>query len=266
MTRGPGGEVILGNLVVVLRSYGDSRLFGESYGTGETRVVWLHGWGRGAQDFSLCANILAERGISSISLDLPGFGASPTPEVAGGARHYAQLVLPALREIAIDPVVLVGHSFGGTVGVVLASDHPELVSTLVLVGAPVVRTPSSARSPFAYRSVRWLAKRHLVSEARLERARQKYGSRDYKNAQGIMREVLVTSVNESLEPELARLTLPVSFLWGERDLDVPFVTATTAASLVQGPTTLRELPGIGHLVPTESPRELADTVEKALRQ
>lgn len=250
----------------MLRSYGNSRLFGETYGPSETRVVWLHGWGRGARDFSQAANALAERAIGSVALDLPGFGASPVPEVAGGARHYAELVLPALREIASQPVALVGHSFGGTVAVVLASEHPELVSSLVLVGAPVVRAPSSARSPIAYRAIRWLAGHHLVSEDRLERARQKYGSSDYKHASGIMREVLVASVNESYEPELARLNLPVAFVWGERDLDVPLEIASAGASLVPGPTTLHELSGVGHLVPTESPGELAEAVEKALRQ
>jgi pimeloyl-ACP methyl ester carboxylesterase len=250
----------------VLQSYGDSRVFGETYGPNGARVVWLHGWARRAQDFAIAANALAERGIGSVSLDLPGFGASPVPEIAGGARHYAELILPTLREIASQPVVLVGHSFGGTVAVVLASEHPELVSSLVLVGSPVVRTPSASRSPFAYRAVRWLAKRRLVGEDRLERARQKYGSTDYKRAQGIMREVLVASVNESYEAELARLKVPVDFIWGARDLDVPFAVATTAASLVVGPTTLRELPGIGHLVPVESPGELVDAAEKALHQ
>ncbi|HEY1762150.1 MAG TPA: alpha/beta hydrolase [Acidimicrobiales bacterium] len=250
----------------MLRSYGDSRLFGEAYGPNLPRVVWLHGWARGAQDFTLSANALAERGIGSVALDLPGFGASPVPDVAGGARHYAELIAPALREIASEPVVLVGHSFGGTVAVVVASEHPELVSSLVLVASPVVRKRGSARAPFEYRAVRWLAEHHLVNEVRLERARQKYGSTDYKRAQGIMRDVLVASVNESYEAELQRLEMPVTFVLGERDLDVPLAVATTASGLVPGPTTLHELSGIGHLVPLEAPGELVDAVAKALHQ
>jgi pimeloyl-ACP methyl ester carboxylesterase len=250
----------------VLRSYGDSRLFGEAYGPSGARVIWLHGWGRSAQDFTLAANALAERGIGSVALDLPGFGASPTPEVAGGARHYAELILPSLREIASEPVVLVGHSFGGRVAVVVANEHPELVHSLVLTGVPqLVRVRPSSRAPLAYRSVRWLAKRHLVSEARLEAARQKYGSADYRQAHGVMRDVLVASVNESYEPELTGLTVPVSFVWGERDREAPYEVATSAAALVTSPTTLRELAGVGHFVPLEAPDALVDAAEKALR-
>ena len=250
----------------MLRSYGDSRLFGEAYGADGAHVIWLHGWARSSEDFTLAANALAARGIGSVALDMPGFGASPAPEVAGGARHYADLLLPALRAIASEPVVLVGHSFGGRVAVVVASEHPELVHSLVLTGVPLLRTSTSTRSPFAYRSVRWLAKRHLVSDARLEKARQKYGSSDYRRAHGVLRDVLVASVNESYEPELRQLKMPVAFVWGDRDDQVPYAVATRAAALVPGPTTLRELTGIGHFVPLEAPDELVDAAEKALRQ
>jgi pimeloyl-ACP methyl ester carboxylesterase len=229
-------------------------------------VVWLHGWARQAQDFSAAANALAERGISSVALDLPGFGVSPAPDVAGGARHYAELITPVLREISHEPVVLVGHSFGGRVAVVLASEHPELVKSLVLTGAPLLRSSSPSRAPFAYRAVRWLAQRHLVGEARLERARQRYGSSDYRRARGIVRDVLVATVNESYEPELANLEMPVAFVWGEGDEEAPYTVAERAAALVPGPTTLRSIPGVGHMVPLEAPDELADAAEKVLRQ
>ncbi len=248
----------------MLRSYADSTLFGESYGQGPVRVVWLHGWGRRAQDFSVAASLLAERGVASVALDLPGFGASPLPFRAGGARYYAELIAPAVAEIAEVPVVLVGHSFGGTVAVVLASERPELVASLVLVGAPLLRRATSSRTPLRYRVWRWLRARGLVSEARLEAARQKYGSSDYQRASGVLRDVLVASVNESYEPELANVRVPVALLWGQHDHEVQLDVAERAAAMMRGDSTLRVIPGIGHLVPLEAPGELADAVEVVL--
>jgi len=64
-------------------------------------------------------------GVASVALDLPGFGASTAPAVAGGARRYAELVMPALKEIGDGPFVLVGHSFGGTVACVIAPIIPR---------------------------------------------------------------------------------------------------------------------------------------------
>ncbi len=133
----------------MLRAYGDGTLFGEPYGEGPVRVIWLHGWGRRAQDFAAAANDVALKGIASVALDLPGFGSSPPPAAAGGARAYAEMVLPTLREIGDGPFVVVGHSFGGTVACVLAANHPELVRALVLTGAPLLRVPSTKSSPVA---------------------------------------------------------------------------------------------------------------------
>jgi pimeloyl-ACP methyl ester carboxylesterase len=258
--------VVVSNLYYVLRSYGDSRIFGESYGAGPVRVVLLHGWSRRAQDFAVPARLLAERGVASVALDLPGSGASPVPSEAGGARHYAELIVPALRDVGDVPIVLVGHSFGGRIAVVVASQHPELVDGLVLTGAPLVRLHAPTRPPRAYRTLRWLARRHLVSAARLELARQKYGSSDYRNAQGVMRDVLVANVLESYEPELSALEIQVTFVWGGRDGEVPSAVATKAANLVKSETTMTVLDGIGHLLPLEAPEALVDAVIGALRQ
>jgi pimeloyl-ACP methyl ester carboxylesterase len=250
----------------VLRTYGDVNLFGESFGEGKVRVLWLHGWARRGEDFTLAAASLAQQGVASVALDLPGFGASPLPSSPGGARHYAELILPAVRQLADEPLVLVGHSFGGTVAAIVASEHPEMVASLVITGAPLLRNPSGSRSPRAYRVVRWLHARRLVSDGQMEEARQRYGSSDYRRAQGVLRDVLVASVNESYESELSSLTMPVTLLWGENDHEVPFDVATRAGAMLLTPHSLLVLPGVGHLLPLEAPEELTNAVVKALAQ
>jgi pimeloyl-ACP methyl ester carboxylesterase len=244
----------------MLRAYVDGTVFGEPYGQGPIRVIWLHGWARRGEDFAAAAKELSERGIASVALDMPGFGASPLPLRAGGARHYAELVVPAIREIGEGPFVLVGHSFGGTVACVVAATHPELVRSLVMTGAPLVRSPSTRRSPLTYRAIRWLHTRGMISDARIETARQKYGSSDYRRASGIMRDVLVASVNETYQDELSNLELPVTLLWGEEDREVPLDVARRASGFLTTTHTMRSLPDVGHLVPTEAPDELADVV------
>jgi pimeloyl-ACP methyl ester carboxylesterase len=260
---GPGPGPAVSNLKVVLRSYGDDQLFGESYGEELVRVVWLHGWARTSSDFAECARELADAGVGSVALDLPGFGASPAPLVAGGAGPYAQVVARALPAIAAGPVVLVGHSFGGRVAVVVAANHPELVAAVVLTGTPLT-APARRRSPTAYRVARWLRARGVLSETTMERYRQRYGSSDYRRASGVMRDVLVASVNENYDDELTRVRAPVTMLWGELDRDVPLDVAERARTLLRVPTTLRTVAGVGHLVPTEAPAELARSVREAL--
>lgn len=203
--------------------------------------------------------------IASVALDLPGFGSSPPPTVAGGARLYADWLIPTLRELADEPLVLVGHSFGGRIAAVVASAHPELVRAVVLSGAPLLKRAATVPSPWGYRTVRWLHARSLVSDDRMESARQRYGSLDYRQARGIVRDVLVATVNESYEEELAGLAVPVSMLWGELDQEVPVDVAINAGALISAAHSLRVVPGVGHLVPIEAPHELVRSVCEILR-
>ena len=243
----------------MLRAYGEGKIFGEAYGDGPVQVVWLHGWGRTCADFATAASLLSKAGVASVALDLPGFGASPLPAHAGGSAMYAALLEPVLDQIAEGPLVLVGHSNGGRVATSLALAHPERVRALVLSGAPLVRLGAPRRSPWGYRIVRVLHARGLLSEARMETARQKYGSSDYRNASGRLREILVASVNEDFSESLPRLTAPVSLVWGANDRDVPSAVAERIAALVvhSAHVDVDVLENTGHLVPTERPAALA---------
>jgi pimeloyl-ACP methyl ester carboxylesterase len=97
----------------------------------------------------------------------------------------------------------------------------------------------------------------------MERARQKYGSADYRAAAGIMRAVFVRLVGERYDDELAALRCPVEFVWGEDDPDVPVEVARAALALVPG-ATLTLCPGAGHLTPLTVPGELRAAVDRAL--
>ena len=244
----------------MLRAFGDGNLFGEAYGEGPVQVVWLHGWARRGADFAAAAGTLATRGVASVAFDLPGFGATPPPATPGGARQYAELLAPAIAQLTDGPVVLVGHSFGGRVATVLAATRPELVRALVLTGVPLIRRSGPSRSPLRYRVVRWLHGRGVLGDDRMEAARQRYGSTDYRNASGIVRDVLVISVNESYEDELAMLRVPVSMVWGADDTEVPVEVARLAQVSMDTTPSLRVVPGVGHMLPLEDPASLVECV------
>lgn len=248
----------------MLKVFDEGRLFGEAYGSGPVRVLWLHGWARRGADFAPVAHRLADEGIASVALDLPGFGATPPPSSPGGARDYAHLLGPVLRELATEPLVVVGHSLGGRVAVPLAVAESDAIRHLVLTGAPLLPRGDRTSAARGYELVRWAHRRGLVGDERMERARQRYGSTDYRNATGVMREVLVRMVNESYADELEKLTVPVSFVWGALDREVPLDVARRAQSLVSTRSALHVIEHVGHLTPLEAPRELGDVVVGAL--
>ena len=259
----------------MLRSLAGGTLYGETWGDGPPAVVALHGWGRTHADFTSSLGPASSFGpgttpgqLSILAPDLPGFGATPVPTEPWGSAEYA-VAVARLLEDAQGPqpgagLVVVGHSLGGRVAVRLAAARPELVRSLVLTGAPLVpRAGRVRRPPAAYRVARAMHRAHLVGDARMDRARQRYGSADYRAAQGVMRDVLVRLVNERYDDALAALRCPVELVWGDDDADVPVESARAlAAAIPQAHLTL--CPGAGHLLPLTAPAELRGAVERAL--
>jgi pimeloyl-ACP methyl ester carboxylesterase len=241
----------------VIRAYGDGRLFGYQHGD-SPRVLALHGWRRDHRDF------LPSLGrLPVVALDLPGFGRSAPPDSAWGAARYAEAVLPVL-DVMARPVVVVGHSFGGRVGVVLAAERPDDVGAMVLTGVPLLhRAGRRTKPPAQVRAARWLHRHGLLPDARMEAVRQRHGSDDYRAATGVMRDVFVKVVNESYEEQLARVRCPVHLLWGEEDDQVPPEVASRAEALLAD-ARLTIAGQIGHLLPLEAPATLRDAVERSL--
>ena len=241
---------------MALKAYASGTLFAEVSGTAP-RILALHGWGRRAADFGP-----ALEGLSYLAPDLPGFGASPPPKQAIGSREYAAAVEPLLDEL--EPrAVLVGHSFGGRVALHLANRHPARFAGLVLTGAPLVRLTVGRKPHPIFRLGRWAGGRGLIPAAQVERLRERYGSSDYRAARGVMRDVLVRTINESYDAELANLNLPVVLVWGADDRQVPLSVAEGLTARVST-AELQVLAGVGHAVPLEAPQALREAVEEML--
>jgi pimeloyl-ACP methyl ester carboxylesterase len=184
-------------------------------------------------------------GLDAVAIHLPGFGPTTVPDSVWGTAEYAELVADAIRPFA--PVVLVGHSFGGRIAVRLAARHPDLISGLVLTGAPLVRLAPTGKPKLSYRLAKWANRAGVLSDAAMETRRRKAGSSDYNAAQGIMRDIMVATVNENYDADLARITTPTWMVWGENDTAAPTAAGKVASERIRG-AHWTVVPGESHLL------------------
>lgn len=97
-------------------------------------IVLLHGNGSMIQDFE-CSGLLdlAARDYRVIVFDRPGFGHSRRPRsTIWTPPAQAELLKAALDKLGVSNAIILGHSWGASVAIVLALKYPALVRGLVL--------------------------------------------------------------------------------------------------------------------------------------
>jgi pimeloyl-ACP methyl ester carboxylesterase len=102
-------------------------------GQGEPLVL-LHGNGSMIEDFASSGLLaMAAKKYRVIAFDRPGFGHSERPRsVIWTPQAQADLIHAALTKIGVTRAIVLGHSWGASVAVALALQHPRGVAGLVL--------------------------------------------------------------------------------------------------------------------------------------
>ncbi|WP_306231319.1 alpha/beta hydrolase [Agrococcus beijingensis] len=108
-----------------------------------TPVVAIHGITANHRSFSPLAARLES---PLLAVDLRGRGGSRALPGPYGLVQHAEDVAAAMRAAGIARAIVVGHSMGAFVAVRLASAHPELVASLVLVDGGLPLRPAPAGS------------------------------------------------------------------------------------------------------------------------
>ncbi|GAA0950237.1 MULTISPECIES: alpha/beta fold hydrolase [Streptomyces violaceusniger group] len=110
-------------------------------------LVLVHALGENATDWEQVVPVLAHS-RRVYALDMRGHGRSDWPGNYSLELMRAD-VLRFLDALGLGPVDLIGHSMGGVVAYLLAQDHPQRVSRLVLedVSAPRPREPNTPARP-----------------------------------------------------------------------------------------------------------------------
>lgn len=133
--------ILLFTVLLLLAQLGHTQqLYHKWFGNAnDPALVFLHGGpGYNSASFEVdMAPRLAKLGYQVMVYDQRGCGRS---EAVTGEYTYAEAVEDLRVLIAargVKQAHLLGHSFGGTIAVKFAEQHPEMVSSIVLISAPM---------------------------------------------------------------------------------------------------------------------------------
>jgi pimeloyl-ACP methyl ester carboxylesterase len=193
-----------------------------------------------------------------VAFDRRGHGRTADTDAPFHYRDMAGETIGVIEHIERGPADLIGFSDGGVIALIVALERPDLVRSLVLLGANyhydgVIADPFDDLGPDS-ELVTWL--------------QPAYAERSPDGADHFMaviaKEVeMFTREPEMTPDDLARITVPALVLVGDDDAVVPAHTWSLYESLPAGQ--LAVIPGASHLVPYEKSDLVVQLVADFLR-
>ncbi|MDE6653869.1 MAG: alpha/beta hydrolase [Muribaculaceae bacterium] len=230
-------------------------------------MVLMHGWGCQASTLASIEKVASET-HKVYNIDFPGFGSSEEPPTVWGVDDYARMLREFIERTGIKNPVLLGHSFGGRVAIVYASQYP--VDKLILVDAAGVKPQRSLKyylKVYSFKTMKRLAPLALGKKKAaeyIERQRTKRGSSDYSSSSPMMRAVMSKVINEDLRYLMPKIKAPTLLVWGENDTATPMRDARIMEKLIPG-AGLVSFPGCGHYSFLDNPVQFAAVLRSFLR-
>lgn len=196
------------------------------YGEGKDTVVLLHGWGQNIEMMKPIGDRL-KNNFKVIIIDLPGFGLSEEPKEIWSVYDYADAIKELLTSLKVSNPIMIGHSFGGKISLVYASKYK--VKKVVTFGSPFKK--EILKLSLKTKVLKTLKKVPGINKLE-DFAKKHIGSVDYKNASKRMREILVDTVNLSIEDEVSKIKCPTLLIWGTNDQAVSIDDAKELEKLI----------------------------------
>jgi pimeloyl-ACP methyl ester carboxylesterase len=225
-------------------------------------VILVHGLGGHAEDWWTVAPVLAQAGFRVYMPDLIGFGRSQQPaDFSYSVRDQAAVLLAFMDTLGLKQVDLGGWSMGGWIVQLIASDHPERVSRLILIDSVGLNIkPAWDTGLFTPTSPQQLDELDalLMPNPPVIPA---FIARDYlrifRHNGWVIKRALASmntgrDVTDNLLPQLK---MPVLIVWGSLDQIAPVDQAQMMHKLIPQ-SQLDVIPGCGHMVPLQCGAEM----------
>ena len=210
------------------------------------------------------------RGYCVYAIDLPGHGKSSTSDGQQSITEYARFLVQWLESLQLRRAVLVGHSMGSAIALILAIQHPEYVVGLGLLGAGArLRVNPELLKYIADQTTFYKATDLLVScsfsantPAHLVELALK---RLLETRQSVLFGDLVACDRFDVMDQLGSIKQPALVICGEEDQLTPLRYAQYLANSIPD-ARLSIIPGAGHMSMLEKPDLVADSLLSFLQE
>jgi pimeloyl-ACP methyl ester carboxylesterase len=198
--------------------------------------------------------------VNVVLIDLPGFGKSANPPHVWDVYEYVSFVRNHIEGLGIKSCDIVAHSFGARIATILAISNHELINRLVLVDpAGIERKDFMIQAKILTYKVFIKPWNVIVPEM----FQISSGSRDYRSASPLHRQILSKVTNQNLERVLKFITQRTLVIWGQDDRELPVEYAKIYQRNIRN-ASVAVLSGAGHFPHLSQPIKFCLTLRNFL--
>ncbi|EWM16328.1 alpha/beta fold hydrolase [Kutzneria sp. 744] len=239
-------------------------------------VLCLHGLGETRRSYRLLTPLLTAAGYRVVTTDIRGCGESSAEFTDYSPEAVGADALALLRHLG-RPAVVLGHSYAGASAVWLATEAPERVRGVVLLGAfvrdakmnPVMGLLAKmvARSAVlwgAYYKTLYPTRKPADFDAYVASLKASLRQPGHLAALAAM----MGGSRADTAARVPRVTCPALVVMGTKDSDFPDPAAEARwiADTLGGPATVEMVDGSGHYAMTDTPDTTAAAITAFLKE
>ena len=184
--------------------------------------IVLHGWGSNKNLMKQTFSPYMQK-FRHIYIDLPGFGNSPCSTTLR-TIDYANIIEMLLGQINASKDIIMGHSFGGKVALLL---EPQLLVLVASAGIYVQKSLKVKVKIALFKTLKIFGFAHL---------RKFFVAEDAKTLNTYMYETFKNVVNEDFSTQFSSSKSQALLCWGKNDTATPLSSAIKIEKLMQDAT------------------------------
>ena len=174
-------------------------------------ILFLHGWGGNLDSFASCKKFFAHQ-FNILSISFPPYQNSASI-ISLDMCDYRNITLGILNLLNLTNAIIICHSFGFRVALMLTTTNIKIDKIVVAGGAGIRLKPNLFKK---------LGSQHRsILLNKYPQLFTKFASNDYMNLNAVDRQTFKNIVNKDLTNYIPQLKCPALLFWGGKDSATP---------------------------------------------
>jgi pimeloyl-ACP methyl ester carboxylesterase len=266
---------------------GTEKINYEITGNGKTSLLFLHGFGASLETWKFVKDFFDKEKYTLIFVDLCAHGNSSYEKQSDySIEHQTKIIFEFIKKLKLDDFILIGHSYGGSIALLLSVIYPELkINKMILIDAgaysdelpffirqlknPLISflsnllgyiVPKKAAGRFVLKNLYYNKK--LATDERVSLYTKFFSVKQFKTiikaAKGIIPAEYDTYISS-----YSKINIPVLIIWGKDDGVISLRMGEKLHKSLKN-SNLVVLPNCGHIPQEELPEETYEKIAQFL--